>query len=219
MSLHENLDHVGQQIAAAARAAGRDPASVTLLAVSKTVPAERVREAIRAGHHLFGENYAQELRDKAREVEGARWHFIGPLQRNKVKYVVGVAELIHSVDSPSLLDEIAARADKLGVVQRCLVQVNVGDESQKSGCAAADVPALVRAFAARPSVRCEGLMCIPPDGVPPRPFFDNLAKLAAAEGLRELSMGMSSDFGEAIAAGATLVRVGTAIFGERLPRP
>ena len=135
MSLHENLDHVGQQIAAAARAAGRDPTSVTLVAVSKTVPAERVREAMRAGHDLFGENYAQELRDKAREVEGARWHFIGPLQRNKVKYVVGVAELIHSVDSPSLLDEIAARADKLGVVQRCLVQVNVGDEPQKSGCA------------------------------------------------------------------------------------
>ncbi len=215
MSLHENLEHVGQKIVAAARAAGRDPAGVTLLAVSKTVPAERVREAMRAGHNLFGENYAQELRDKAREVEGARWHFIGPLQRNKVKYIVGVAELIHSVDSPSLLDEIAARADKLGVVQRCLLQVNVGDEAQKSGCAIADVPALVRAFAARPSVRCEGLMCIPPNGVPPRPFFDNLAKLAAAEGLRELSMGMSGDFEEAVAAGATLVRVGSAIFGER----
>ncbi len=215
MSLHENLRHVGDKIAAAARAAGRDPASVTLVAVSKTVPAERVREAMRAGQDLFGENYAQELRDKAREVEGARWHFIGPLQRNKVKYVVGVAELIHSVDSPSLLDEIAAQAMKRGVVQRCLVQVNVGSEAQKSGCAIANVPALVRAFAARPSVRCEGLMCIPPDGVPPRPFFDNLAKLAAAEGLRELSMGMSGDFEEAIAAGATLVRVGSAIFGER----
>jgi len=215
MSLHENLRHVGDKIAAAARAAGRDPASVTLVAVSKTVPAERVREAMRAGQELFGENYAQELRDKAREVAGARWHFIGPLQRNKVKYVVGVAELIHSIDSPSLLDEIAARADKLGVVQRCLVQVNVGAEAQKSGCAMADVPALVRAFAARPSVRCEGLMCIPPDGVPPRPFFENLAKLAAAEGLRELSMGMSGDFEDAIAAGATIVRVGSAIFGER----
>jgi pyridoxal phosphate enzyme (YggS family) len=215
MSLHENLDHVGQKIAAAARAAGRDPASVTLLAVSKTVPAERVREAMRAGQSLFGENYAQELRDKARAVEDARWHYIGPLQRNKVKYVVGVAELIHSVDSPSLLDEIAARADRLGVVQRCLVQVNVGDEAQKSGCAVADVPALVRAFAARPSVRCEGLMCIPPEGAPPRPFFDKLGKLAAAEGLGTLSMGMSGDFVEAIAAGATIVRIGTAIFGER----
>jgi hypothetical protein len=215
MSLHENLIDVGEKIAAAARAAGRDPSTVTLLAVSKTVPAERVREAMRAGHDLFGENYAQELRDKAREVEGARWHFVGPLQRNKVKYVVGVAELIHSIDSLALLDEVAARADKLGVVQRCLVQVNVGDEPQKSGCVRADVPALVRAFAARPSVRCEGLMCIPPDGVSPRPFFDNLAKLAAAEGLPTLSMGMSGDYAEAIAAGATIVRVGTAIFGAR----
>ncbi|HXU73754.1 MAG TPA: YggS family pyridoxal phosphate-dependent enzyme [Polyangia bacterium] len=215
MSVHENLVDVGEKIAAAARAAGRDPSTVTLLAVSKTVPAERVREAMRAGQSLFGENYAQELRDKARELEGARWHFLGPLQRNKVKYVVGVAELIHSVDSLALLDEIAARADKVGVVQRCLVQVNVGDEPQKSGCARGDVPALVRAFAARSSVRCEGLMCIPPDGAPPRPFFDNLAKLAAAEGLRTLSMGMSGDYAEAIAAGATIVRVGTAIFGAR----
>jgi PLP dependent protein len=218
MSVAENLVNVGEQIASAARAAGRDPTAVTLVAVSKMVPAERVREAMRAGHDLFGENYAQELRDKARELEGARWHFIGPLQRNKVKYVVGVAELIHSVDSLALLDEIAARADKLGVVQRCLVQVNVGAEAQKSGCAPADVPALVRAFAARPSVRCEGLMCIPPEGVPPRPFFDNLAKLASAEGLGTLSMGMSGDFVEAIAAGATIVRVGTAIFGERPKR-
>ena len=215
MSVHENLVHVGEKIAAAARAAGRDPSTVTLLAISKTVPAERVREAMLAGHTLFGENYAQELRDKAREVAGARWHFVGPLQRNKVKYVVGVAELIHSVDSPALAEEIAARADRLGVVQRVLVQVNVGDESQKSGCAVADVPALVRAIAARSSMRCEGLMCIPPDGAPPRPFFDNLAKLAAAEGLGTLSMGMSGDYDEAIAAGATIVRVGTAIFGAR----
>jgi hypothetical protein len=103
------------------------------------------------------------------------------------------------------------------VVQRCLVQVNVGREPQKRGCMPDDVPALVRAFAARPSVRCEGLMCIPPDGVPPRPFFDNLARLAAAEGLSALSMGMSSDYVEAIAAGATIVRVGTAIFGARPP--
>ena len=215
MSLADKFLHVGEELAAAARAAGRAPGDVTLLAVSKTVPAERVREAIAAGHDLFGENYAQELRDKARDVTGARWHFVGPLQRNKVKYVVGVAELIHSIDSPALLDEVAARADKLGVVQRCLVQVNVGDEPQKSGCARADVPALVRAFAALPSVRCEGLMCIPPDGAPPRPFFDNLAAMAKAEGLGTLSMGMSGDYAEAIAAGATIVRVGTAIFGAR----
>src|SRR5262249_16908555 len=215
MSVAENLTNVRAEIAAAARAAGRDPTAVTLVAVSKTVPAERVREALGAGHDLFGENYAQELRDKARELPGARWHFIGPLQRNKVKYVVGVAELIHTVDSLALLDEIAARADKLGIVQRCLVQVNIGREPQKSGCAVDDVPALVRAFAARPTVRCGGLMCIPPDEVPARPFFDNLAQLAKAEQLATLSMGMSGDFVEAIAAGATIVRVGSALFGER----
>jgi pyridoxal phosphate enzyme (YggS family) len=215
MSLADKLSHVRAQLAQAARASGRHPDSVTLLAVSKTMPAERVREAIAAGQTLFGENYAQELRDKAREVSDARWHFIGPLQRNKVKYVVGVAELIHSVDSVALLDEIAARADKLGIVQRCLVQVNLGAESQKSGCPIDEAPALVRAFAARRGAQCDGLMCIPPDGVPPRPFFDNLARLAAAEGLGTLSMGMSADFAEAIAAGATIVRVGSAIFGER----
>jgi pyridoxal phosphate enzyme (YggS family) len=215
MTLPDNLTNVKEQIAAAASAAGRSPSEVTLVAVSKTVPVERVREALAVGQEAFGENYAQELRDKARLVNGARWHFIGPLQRNKVKYVVGVAELIHSIDSPALLDDVAARADKLGVVQRCLVQVNVGREPQKRGCMPDDVPALVRAFAARSSVRCEGLMCIPPDGVPPRPFFDNLARLAATEGLGALSMGMSGDFVEAIAAGATIVRVGTAIFGAR----
>jgi pyridoxal phosphate enzyme (YggS family) len=217
MTLPDNLTNVRNEIAEAARAAGRSPSEVTLIAVSKMVPVERVREALAVGQEAFGENYAQELRDKARLVNGARWHFIGPLQRNKIKYVVGVAELIHSIDSPSLVDEVAARADKLGVVQRCLVQVNVGREPQKRGCMPDDVPALVRAFAARPSVRCEGLMCIPPDGVPPRPFFDNLARLAAAEGLSALSMGMSSDYVEAIAAGATIVRVGTAIFGARPP--
>ena len=218
MSLADKFFNVGEELAKAARAAGRAPETVTLLAVSKTVPAERVREAIAvAGHTLFGENYAQELRDKARVVEGARWHFIGPLQRNKVKYVVGVAELIHSVDSLPLLDEIAARADKLGVVQRCLVQVNIGGEAQKSGCPVGDVHALVQAFASRPSVRCEGLMCIPPDDAPPRPFFENLAQLAAAEQLGTLSMGMSADFAAAIAVGATIVRVGSALFGARNP--
>ena len=215
MALADKIFDVKKQIEDAARAAGRDADGVTLLAVSKTVPAERVREALAAGQALFGENYAQELRDKAPKVPGARWHYIGPLQRNKVKYVVGVAELIHSVDSLSLLDEIAVRADRLGVVQRCLVQVNVGGEAQKSGCAPSDVPSLVQAFAARPSVRCEGLMCIPPEGVPPRPFFDNLAQLARVEKLPTLSMGMSSDYVDAIAAGATIVRVGSGIFGAR----
>lgn len=214
-TLADKIFDVRKRIEDAARAAGRDPDGVTLLAVSKTVPAARVKDALAAGQRLFGENYAQELRDKAPHVPGARWHYIGPLQRNKVKYVVGVAELIHSVDSEALLDEIAARAERVGVVQRCLVQVNVGGETQKSGCAIGDVPALVRAFAARSSVVCEGLMCIPPEGVPARPFFENLAEVARGEGLATLSMGMSGDFVEAIAAGSTIVRVGSAIFGAR----
>ena len=166
-----------------------------------------------AGHDLFGENYAQELRDKAREVTGARWHYIGPLQRNKVKYVVGVAELIHSVDSAALLDEIAARAEKLSLIQRCLIQVNVGDEAQKSGVAVADLPSLVEAFHKHAPVKLEGLMCIPPADRDPTPYFKKLRRLCG--NLPHLSMGMSADYEAAIAEGATLVRVGTALFGER----
>jgi pyridoxal phosphate enzyme (YggS family) len=135
-----------------------------------------------------------------------------------VKYVVGTAELIHTVDDRAILDEIAARAAKLGLVQRVLVQVNVAGEAQKSGCAPGELDALVAACAALPSVKCEGLMCIPPAievGGDPAPHFRALQQLAAARALRVLSMGMSADFEAAIAEGATLVRVGTAIFGAR----
>jgi hypothetical protein len=208
MSFAERLAEVRQKIRAAA--GGRE---VTLVAVSKKQPASACREAMAAGHDLFGENYAQELRDKAREVPGARWHYIGPLQRNKVKYVVGVAELIHSVDSAALLDEIAARAEKLSVVQRCLIQVNVGDESQKSGVAVADLPSLIDAFQQRPPVKLEGLMCIPPADDDPAPYFKKLRQLCG--NLPHLSMGMSADYERAIAEGATIVRVGTALFGQR----
>jgi PLP dependent protein len=209
------LADVRAKIAAACRAAGRDPADVTLVAVSKTVDAARCAEAVAAGQALLGENYAQELRDKAPRVPGARWHYIGPLQRNKVKYVVGVAELIQSVDSIALADEIAARAARHGIVQRCLAQVNVGDEPQKSGCAPAELPALVAAFAARPSLALEGLMCIPPLDADPVPHFRALRALAAAHRMPALSMGMSADYERAIVEGATLVRIGTAIFGAR----
>jgi len=213
------LQTVRAQIDEACRAAGRTPSSVTLVAVAKTVEAERCREMVAAGQSLLGENYAQELRDKAPSVPGARWHFIGPLQRNKVKYVVGRAELIHSVDNLALLDEIAARAGKLSLVQRCLLQVNIAGEAQKSGCAVADLPSLLAACASRPSVSCEGLMCIPPEAGDPRPHFAALAKLASEHGLSQLSMGMSADFAIAIAEGATLVRVGTALFGAREKHP
>ena len=205
MSIAENLREVRSKIDAAA--AGR---AVTLVAVTKTHPPEICQEAVAAGQLILGENYAQELRDKARVVTGARWHFIGPLQRNKVKYVVGVAELIHSVDSLPLLEEIANRAAKMNLVQRCLIQVNVGDEPQKSGCSVDQLEDLKKSFSG--AVKFEGLMCIPPADQDPTPYFRKLKSLGGPE----LSMGMSSDYELAIREGATLVRVGTAIFGDRI---
>lgn len=215
MSIVTRLAGVRQRVDAACRTAGRDPASITLVAVSKTRSAGECHQAVAAGQAVLGENYAQELRDKAAEVPEAWWHFIGPLQRNKVKLVVGVAQLIHSVDSLALLDEISARAEKLHLTQRCLLQVNVGAERQKSGCAPAEVAALLGRFAELPAVSCDGLMCIPPVGEDPVPHFRALRALADQHGLQQLSMGMSDDFEAALAEGATLVRIGTAIFGPR----
>jgi pyridoxal phosphate enzyme (YggS family) len=211
----ERLRGVNARIAAAAERAGRRPESVRLVAVSKKISVARCKEAVAAGQLEFGENYAQELRDKSREVTSARWHFIGPLQRNKVKYVVGTAELIQSVDSLSILEEIAARASAKNFVQRCLVQVNVGSEAQKSGCTEEALPPLLAGFEKLNSVRCEGLMCIPPFDEDPAPYFEKLRSLAERHHLPELSMGMSADYERAIEYGATIVRVGTAIFGAR----
>jgi len=213
--LAKSLAVVQARIAAAARAAGRAPTSVELVAVTKTVAVGRLNEAVAAGQLLLGENYAQELRDKALVVPGARWHFIGPLQRNKVKYVVGTAELIHGVSDAALGLEIAARAAKMSLVQRCLVQVNVGDEAQKSGCGIDAFPSLLDALRMQPALRVEGLMCIPPAEGDPRPHFATLRALAERHALTTLSMGMSADYELAIAEGATLVRVGSAIFGAR----
>ncbi len=215
LTVAENISAVRLRIAAAATQARRDSTTIKLVAVSKTVAKDRCLEAVAAGQPLLGENYAQELRDKAPLVPGARWHFIGPLQRNKVKYVVGTAELIHSVSDQSLLEEIATRAEHRALIQRCLIQVNVGDEAQKSGCAAAELDALLERATQLPSVKIEGLMCIPPAQGDPRPHFVALRLLAERHRLTELSMGMSSDFESAILEGATLVRVGSAIFGAR----
>jgi pyridoxal phosphate enzyme (YggS family) len=215
VTIARRIAEVQARIAAACRTAGRDPASVQLVAVSKLRSAAECLAAVEAGQAVLGENYAQELRDKAPEVPGAWWHYIGPLQRNKVKYVVGVAQLIHSVDSLPLLDEIATRAEKAGITQHCLVQVNVGDEPQKSGCTPEELPPLLARCAEAQSLACDGLMCIPPVDADPIPHFRKLRALAAEHGLLQLSMGMSHDFEAAIAEGATLVRVGTAIFGER----
>jgi pyridoxal phosphate enzyme (YggS family) len=222
----DGLADVRARIAAAERAAGRTPGSVRLLAVSKKMTADDVRAAIAAGQRAFGENYAQELRDKraalTAEATPPEWHYIGPLQSNKVKYVAGQVALIHTVDSAALLEAIAAR----GAPQACLVQVNVAGEAQKRGLPPADLPALLDRFAALPNVTCAGLMLIPPLTENPddaRPHFAALRALRDREAaiarpnvdLRELSMGMSGDLEAAIAEGATIVRVGTAIFGAR----
>ena len=230
-----NVAIVRARVAAAARAAGRDPATVALVAASKTVSPARVREAIAAGQTLFGENRAQELRDKTDAVgAGARWHFIGSLQRTKIKYVVGRVEMLESLDSLALAVDLSERVENLRARGELsgpyplpvLVQVRLSDEARKHGVAPADALELCRAASALPGIAVRGLMAVPPwfeDPAEGAPCFQALADLAAqgrAEGLDlgELSMGMSHDFEVAIAAGATIVRVGTAIFGERQPQ-
>lgn len=224
MSVAANLAAVRGRIAAACARAGREPGSVRLVAVSKTQPLELLREALAAGQLALGENYAQELREKSAALADAsvEWHFLGALQTNKARLVAGTAALIHTCDRLALAQELSKRASRLGAgaVQRVLVEVNTGREPQKAGALPEDVPALVAAVAALPSLECAGLMCIPPMEEDPRPHFRSLRELRDRLGLRELSMGMSADYEIAIEEGATLVRVGTAIFGERSrPKP
>ncbi len=213
----ENLAAIHARIAAAALRAGRDPAAVTLIAVSKTQAREAVLAALAAGQILFGENRVQEAAEKF-PVPGARLHIIGGLQTNKVLEAVRLADSIDSLDRERLSDAIAAAAEKTGRLPKLLVQVNVGDEPQKAGVALADADAFIRAARQRFGTALKGLMCIPPAGQDPLPFFHYMKGLADTHGLPVRSMGMSGDFEAAIAAGATHVRVGTAIFGSR-PRP
>lgn len=223
-----NLAQVRDRIAQACARAGRDVAGVQLVAVSKTKPIADVRAALEAGQRAFGENYAQELEGKAAALGTSlpEWHFLGALQSNKVKLVVGRAALVHTVDRLSLVKELARRAAALGLVQRVLLEVNVGAEAQKGGCLVEALPVLARTVAAEPSLACEGLMCIPPAEGDPRRHFRALRELrdrlrdAGALGAKAgLSMGMSGDYEAAIEEGATIVRVGSAIFGEREARP
>jgi pyridoxal phosphate enzyme (YggS family) len=202
------LAAVHERIATACRRAGRDVQTVKLIAVSKTQPIERIREAMDAGHRAFGENYAQELRDKAAALPDAEWHFVGALQSNKVRMLAGKVALIHTCDRLSLAKELAKRGP-----QRVLLEVNIGREPQKAGVLPDDAPALLEQV--RGLLQVEGLMCIPPAEGDPRPHFCALRELAGRLGLRELSMGMSADYETAIEEGATIVRVGTAIFGAR----
>ena len=214
------LAAVTRRIAAAATRAGRVPSSVTLVAVSKGFGPEVVAAACEAGQIDFGENKAQELRAKSPVVPGVRWHFIGRLQRNKVRDVVGTASLIHSVDRLELAQDLAARAATTSRVQRVLVQVNAGDDPAKAGCAVADASQLVAQVRDLPDLACEGLMTIPAAGEDPRPAFARLRELR--DDLRNdfpevqhLSMGMTHDFEVAVEEGATIVRIGEAIFGPR----
>jgi PLP dependent protein len=215
---------VRDTVAAACARAGRDPGGVTIVAVSKRHPASAIEQAIAAGVTDVGENYAQELVDKAAQVRSpVRWHFIGRLQRNKVRLVLGRAVLIHAVDSVRLAEEIERRAADAGLVQPVLVEVNVAGEDTKGGVAPANAAMLVSGLAGLTHVRCDGLMTMPPPAPDPeasRPYFAALRalrdELATPERpLPVLSMGMSADYAAAVVEGATHLRVGTAIFGER----
>lgn len=233
-SVAERLEQVRERIRAAAEQVDREPSGVQLLAVSKTHPIEAIVEAYGAGQRNFGENYAQELVAKAEALAHLRdiqWHMIGHLQRNKAKHIVRFVSAIHSVDSPELAAELGRRTRALTSASeaertcRVLVEVNIGRETQKHGVSPDALAELLLAVERDSSLLLVGLMCVPPITEEPegsRRYFDALAALREAHGgvarLPELSMGMTQDLEAAIAAGATIVRVGTAIFGERPAR-
>jgi PLP dependent protein len=227
MSIAGNLRTIQERIQLAALRSERAPDSVRLVAVSKTQPVSAVVEAAESGQQIFGENYVQEFLEKCRSVTApVSWHFIGSLQSNKVKYLTGLTSLIHSIDRLSLAQEISRQWEKTCQTCDILLQVNIAGESTKSGAAVSEAVELARKVSLLPNIRIRGLMTIPPFFDEPeraRPFFRELRKIAelideehiTGVEMRELSMGMSGDFEVAIEEGATLVRVGTAIFGER----
>ncbi len=212
---------VQARIDQACRSAGRDPATVELVAVSKKQPEERIRAAYEAGLRVFAENYAQDLARRAdalSELPDIRWRFVGHLQRNKIALVQRTGASVDTVDSLRLAKALSARAEQAGIPTEVLLQVNIGREPQKSGCSPEDLPSLVAAVRALAGLQLSGLMTVAPHFDEPehaRPVFAQLAELARAHELGTLSMGMSHDLEAAIAEGATMVRVGTALFGER----
>lgn len=228
MDVRSNLEAVKDRIRKAAERAGRNPADIRLVAVTKQVEPERIIQAAQAGARIFGENYAQELRDKYEAVEKSveeqvEWHFIGRLQRNKVKYLIGRVELIHSLDSASVAEEINKRAQKAGIKMPVLIEVDTAQEESKGGIKAAEAGDFINGLAELLSIEIRGLMTMPPYFNEPelaRPYFRKLRELRddlknKFPLVKELSMGMSGDFEVAIEEGATLVRVGSAIFGPR----
>ena len=223
-TLRDNLNDIQSRVASAAAKANRDPGSVRLIAVTKTVPAELINEAISLGITEIGENRAQEWAAKAPNVNILKnsVHFIGQAQSNKLKLIIKIANIIHSLDKLPIALEIE-RAEQEGERRQVLVQVNIGRETQKGGVLEEDLPALLESVSRLKRVEVIGLMCIPPFDQPARAYFARLRLLAERMdglgypnvGMKELSMGMSSDFEDAIMEGATMVRVGSALFGSR----
>ena len=215
------LATVHREIEAACRTAGRDPATVTLVAISKTFPAAAIEAVVAAAHAVFGENRVQEAKAKWPALKarhpGIKLHLVGPLQSNKVKDALVLFDAIHSVDRPSLCEALAKETAKQGRQPQLFVEVNTGAEPQKSGVLPQDADAFLARCRDVYGLKIDGLMCIPPFEEAPAPHFALLAKIAARNGLKCLSMGMSADFPRAIEFGATHVRVGTAIFGARKP--
>ena len=213
-----SLPEIRQRIAQAVERHQRDPSDIHLIAVSKVQPLERIEAALNEGHRVFGENRVQEAQGKwpafREKFENIELHLIGPLQTNKTRAAMDLFDVIHTVDRPKLARTIARIAEETGSCPDIFVQVNTGDEDQKAGCAVDDADALV-AECRDLGLPLRGLMCIPPIDEAPSLHFALLAKIAARNELKGLSMGMSSDFKEAIAQGATHIRVGSAIFGER----
>jgi len=213
-----NLSDITRRLRAAEALAGRVPGSVTLIAVSKVQPRDRVAAVLEAGHRVFGENRVQEAQGRWPEFQERHsdivLHLIGPLQTNKARAAVEMFQAIHTVDRPRLVQTLARLADERGTCPDLFIQVNTGAEPQKAGCLPEQTDALVAQTRA-PGLPLRGLMCIPPDGEDPVPHFRTLADLAARNGLDGVSMGMSGDFEAAVACGATHVRVGSALFGAR----
>ncbi len=226
--MKERIEKIKRRISETAESCGRDPESVSIVAASKTVTSDRVKSAIAAGLYIFGENYIQEAIDKIESIadDSVAWHFIGHLQSNKARYAVKYFDLIHSVDSVKLAKEINKQAKKINKIQKILVQVNISMESTKSGVTVEDAVSLIEEISRLENVSVKGLMTMPPYFNSPekvRPYFKGLVQLKDKiicknipnVEINELSMGMTGDFEAAVCEGSTLVRIGTAIFGER----
>jgi pyridoxal phosphate enzyme (YggS family) len=226
MGIKNNLEIINEKIEKAAQRSGRKRSDIKLLGVSKQVDSDRIKEAIKCGHFNFGENYVQEFISKYEtlsEYKDIDWHFIGHLQKNKVKYIIDKVSLIQSVDTISLAEEINKRAEKLGLQITILIEINLGEESSKSGIEISELDSFLEQISAFDNLKISGLMALPPfceNAEDSRRYFIKLRELrdrfnSSYNNLNELSMGMSSDYEIAIEEGATIVRVGTAIFGER----